>query len=114
MKKVYNITVKLIGIVVVAAALVGCAITEKDLNFTWDQMKTYYGDKDTTMPRIIVQNKKIYTHDDYPVLGMYIPHEHMVVLYDGWNYDTIIHEFHHALGNKLGEKDYAYVNYRRQ
>jgi hypothetical protein len=111
MKKVYNITAKLIGIIIITAALVGCAITEKDINYTWDQMKMSYKDNNTSMPRIIVNENKVYTNDGYPIRGMYVPNQHLVVLYAGWDYETIIHEFHHALGNDLGEKEYTYVDY---
>jgi hypothetical protein len=114
MKKVKNITLKLIGIVIVAAALAGCAITQEDVKFTWDEMKMHYGDKETPMPRIVVESKKVYSPDENRVLGMYYRELNLIVLYDGWDYDTIIHEFHHALGSKLGEKEYAYTDFRME
>jgi hypothetical protein len=112
MGKVKNITVKLIGIVVLSAALAGCAVTEKDLKFTWDQMQEYYGKKDIPMPRIIVKDEVKYTHDDYRIVGAYIPNEHVIVLYGALYYDVLIHEFHHALGNDLEEKDLVYIDYK--
>jgi len=114
MKHAYNIMVKLIGILIVGAVLTGCAITQEDVNFTWDEMKMYYGDKETPMPRIVVERKKVYSPEEIRVLGMYSWKQHQIVLYDGWDYDTLIHEFHHALGNKLGEKNYAYTDFRME
>jgi hypothetical protein len=111
MKKVKNITLKLIGIVVLSVALVGCALTEKDLKYTWDQMQEQYGKKDIPMPRIIVKDEAKYTHDDYRIVGVYIPKDHVIVLYGALYYDVLIHEFHHALGNTMGEKELAYIDY---
>ena len=96
----------------IAITFTGCAVTQKDIEFTWDRMKEYYGDTSTPMPRISVVNKKMYNDEGYQVRGAYIAAQHLVVLYNGHDYETIEHEFHHALGNRLGETKKCRIDYK--
>lgn len=114
MKRLFKLTLNIICAVIIVAGLTGCAITQEDVQFTWDAMKAHYGDVRTEMPKIEIQDKKMYLSDETRVLGLYIPVMHMVVLYDGWDYRTIVHEFHHALGNKLNERNYTYAEFRAE
>jgi|GEM_PF-2963055 len=114
MKRLFKLTLHIIWAVVIVAAMTGCAITQEDVQFIWDTMKANYGDTWTEMPMIVIENKKLYLTDETRVLGLYIPVMHMVVLYDGWDYRTIAHEFHHALGDKLGERNYTYAEFRAE
>lgn len=91
--------------------LSGCAITQKDIQFTWDAMKAHYGDTKTEMPEIIIKDKRLYLADGTPVFGLYLTAVHKIILYRGWDYETIIHEFHHALGNKLGERNFVWAEF---
>ena len=96
----------------IVISFTGCAITQKDLEFTWERMKEYYGDTSTPIPRISVVNKKMYNDEGYQVRGAYIAAQHLVELYDGYDYETIEHEFHHALGNRLGETKKCRIDYK--
>jgi hypothetical protein len=81
-------------------------------------MKEYYKDTITPLPNISLVNEKIYNEEGYKVLSCYFKEQHLVELYDGHDYETIEHEFHHALGNNLGEKiqgengTLCYVDYK--
>ena len=103
---------KFLWLMFIVISFTGCAITQKDLEFTWEQMKEHYGDTSTPMPRISVVNKKMYNDEGYQVRGAYIAAQHLVVLYDGHDYETIEHEFHHALGHRLGETKKCRIDYK--
>ena len=102
----------------IAITFTGCAVTQKDIEFTWDRMKEYYGDTVTPIPRIFWVDEEIYNEEGYKVLSCYFKEQHLIVLYDGHDYETIEHEFHHALGNNLGEQiqgengKLCYVDYK--
>jgi len=92
------------------AAIAGCASIDRGrVDTLWDEVKAEYPGVERQMPKVVWTNDDIvYIKDGEKVwcYGAYISATNTVYLRDEWAGEkTIIHEFRHACGDRLGEKD---------
>ena len=78
-------------------------INQKDVQYTWDMMCDEYKVKNRAIPKIVYIDEYRENCQGYPIYGIYTVQLYQVILFKGFGYSTLIHEFHHALGNDLGE-----------
>ena len=80
------------------------ACSPYDVDFTWKNMCEHYHRCDIEMPKIIISEESPVNEDGDRILGQYIKATHTVTLFEGHDAETVEHEFAHALGDDLGEK----------
>lgn len=89
--------------ILILLALCSCGgIRYSDAQYTWDMMCDEYKVKDRPMPKIVYIDEYRENAEGFPIYGVY-NHPDTITFYRGFGYSVLEHEFHHALGNDLGE-----------
>lgn len=94
---------KIIVILLILSCLSCGGIRYSDAQYTWDMMCDEYKVKARPMPHIAYVDEYRENREGFPVYGSYNQAGDTVTLYKGFGYSVLIHEFHHALRNNLGE-----------